>query len=254
MPPRKPAQPPKEAKPTEPEGGARLPDYAHEARHRQNGYQRVCGIDEAGRGPLAGPVVAAAVILPEGHDRLPLQRLNDSKQICEATREELYHVIVRECAWGVGRAEAAEIDSINIRQASWLAMRRAASELAKKFGPLDFALIDGLGYGPGPWPYEALVKGDARCLSIAAASVVAKVSRDRWMREYDLEYPVYGFASHKGYGCRSHLKALAEAGPCPLHRLTFAPVRLLLAAKAGSEGPVAGDGDFSASLFEEFEA
>jgi ribonuclease HII len=200
------------------------------------GYQRIAGVDEAGRGPLAGPVVAAAVILPADFTEDTLPQLNDSKQLKEATREELYEALLGIAAWGVGSCDAAEIDSINIRQASWLAMQRAVADLVQRAhqstlmpdieaATPDYVLIDGLPYGPGPWPYEAIVKGDARSLSIAAASVIAKVTRDRQMLQWHEQFPQYGFARHKGYPSPQHLAALRQHGPCILHRRTYAPVR-----------------------------
>lgn len=191
------------------------------------GYTRIAGVDEAGRGPLAGPVVAAAIILPdEAH--FPHEeyfRLNDSKKLTSATREALFAQLTSTFEYGIGTVDAATIDEINIRQASWHAMQLAVQALPSE---VDYVLIDGLAYGAGPWPYEAIVKGDAKSLSIAAASVLAKVTRDRLMEEYDQKYFGYGFAQHKGYGTAAHLKALKENGPCALHRKTFAPVRRLL--------------------------
>ena len=205
------------------------------------GYRRIVGVDEAGRGPLAGPVVAAAVILPLAFDSPHFKRLNDSKQLAPELRERLFDELTRGAEFGVGVVEAPVIDEINIRQASWRAMQLAVADLASctsaakrdaEAAPVDYVLIDGLPYGPGPWPYEALVKGDARSLSIAAASVIAKVTRDRMMAEHDRTYPVYGFARHKGYPCPQHLRALSEHGPCPLHRRSYAPVRRVCEANA----------------------
>jgi ribonuclease HII len=214
---------------------------------RAQGYT-VIGVDEAGRGPLAGPVVAGAVALDERFETERFAALHDSKQVSEEAREKLFEQLTQEFAWGVGEADAAEIDAINIRQASWLAMRRAVENLQARFGQTStcptpdastcspFILLDGLGYGPGPWPYEALVKGDAREACIAAASIVAKVWRDRLMRVAHERFPQYGFAQHKGYPSPAHLEALRLRGPCELHRRSFGPVRRAVQA-AASEAP-----------------
>lgn len=204
------------------------PDFQRERELTLLGYTRIAGADEAGRGPLAGPVVAGAAIIPFDFTSPNFARLNDSKQLDEATREILYEELTNSIEWGVGIVDAAKIDEINIRQASWLAMKKAVAAL--ETAP-DYVLIDGLPYDAGPWPYEALVKGDARSLSIAAASVLAKVTRDRLMVEYDKEFPQYGFARHKGYPSPQHLKALQEHGACKIHRTTFGPVRAVLEGK-----------------------
>lgn len=210
------------------------PSLDRERELRLAGYARIAGVDEAGRGPLAGPVVAAAVILPPDFlpDQWPL--LNDSKQIKPPVRAELYARLVETVAWGVARVEAEVIDRINIRQASWLAMQNAVADLVARAQSTlrpDYVLIDGLGYGNSPWPYEAIVKGDAKSLSIAAASIIAKETRDQWMIELDTQFPVYGFAQHKGYGSPQHLRALQEHGPCVLHRRSYAPVRQVCTVK-----------------------
>ncbi len=176
----------------------------------------ICGIDEAGRGPLAGPVVAGACILPADHDLL---YLNDSKKLSAKKREELYEVIVKEAlAWSVGIAEPGRIDEINILQATYEAMRDAIAGLCVQPDVLvnDAVTIPQVGI-----PQVPVVKGDAKCLSIAAASILAKVTRDRMMEEYDREYPAYGFAGHKGYGTKAHIEALKDFGPCPIHRRSF---------------------------------
>ncbi|HEY0073327.1 MAG TPA: ribonuclease HII [Abditibacteriaceae bacterium] len=201
------------------------PTFERERELVALGYTRIAGVDEAGRGPLAGPVVAGAAIVPFDFSSPHFSRLNDSKKLDEATREILYEELTPHIEWGVGIVDAATIDEINIRQASWLAMKNAVAAL--KNVP-DYVLIDGLPYDSGPWPYEALVKGDARSLSIAAASVIAKVTRDRLMLEYDKEFPDYGFARHKGYPAPKHLKALQEHGVCAIHRQTFGPVRTVI--------------------------
>ena len=188
-----------------------------EQRLWQQGYPRVAGLDEAGRGCLAGPVVAAAVILPsDAH----LPGLDDSKKLSPAARDALFDVVYAEAlAVGVGACSPREIDELNILWASLEAMRRAASDLAL---PLDYCLIDGNKTIPdAPWPQEAVVKGDARSLSIAAASVVAKVTRDRAMIELDAAFPAYGWAGHKGYPTAAHYDALRTHGPSPHHRRSF---------------------------------
>ncbi|MEN8730043.1 MAG: ribonuclease HII [Desulfuromonadales bacterium] len=187
---------------------------------RRRGYSAVAGIDEAGRGPLAGPVVAAAVILPEDFD---LPGLNDSKQISEQKRNQILPMIREQAlAIGVGVSRADEIDRINILQATLLGMSRAVKRLPVK---PDFLLVDGITPVPLEIKQKTLKKGDSRSLSIAAASVVAKVVRDRIMVAYDRLFPEYGFSGHKGYGSQKHRDAVALYGPCVCHRRTFAGVR-----------------------------
>jgi ribonuclease HII len=187
---------------------------------RSRGYRAVAGIDEAGRGPLAGPVVAAAVILPAAFD---LPGLTDSKQLSERARERLYPLIrAQALAIGVGVSRAEEIDAINILQATLRSMQRAVGRL--RFAP-DFLLVDGNVAVPLALPQQTLVKGDARSLSIAAASVVAKVVRDRIMQSLDRLHPGYGLAGHKGYGSAAHRAAIAHLGPSPCHRRSFGGVR-----------------------------
>jgi ribonuclease HII len=184
------------------------------------GYRAVAGIDEAGRGPLAGPVVAAAVILPETFD---LPGLNDSKQLSANKRNQLYPLIHEQAlAVGVGVSRADEIDQINILQATLKGMSRAIRRLS--LSP-DFLLVDGITPIPIEIEQKTLKKGDSRSLSIAAASVVAKVVRDRIMVVYDRRFPEYGFAGHKGYGTQQHRDAVAKYGPCVCHRRTFAGVK-----------------------------
>jgi len=191
----------------------------YEEQARAQGHVIVAGLDEAGRGPLAGPVVAAAVILP--HDFDP-EGIADSKALTHVQREESFRRIGCQAeAIGVGIVGPAEIDEINILRATHKAMRAALSGLGAAF---DFILVDGLPVPGLPKPSLAIVKGDAKCLSIMAASIVAKVTRDRLMCELDREYPEYGFAAHKGYCTKRHLEALREHGPCPIHRMSFAPV------------------------------
>ncbi|MEY4256802.1 MAG: hypothetical protein RLZZ141_2029, partial [Pseudomonadota bacterium] len=191
------------------------PDWSFEA----DCPSPVCGIDEAGRGPWAGPVPAAAVIL--NRDDLPVG-LNDSKKLSEKARDRLeIEIKARAVAWGVGEASAEEICSLNIIQATGLAMRRAVAGLSVT--PV-FALVDG-NYGFDlPCPVRTVVKGDGRSLSIAAASILAKVARDRVMVALETQYPGYGFAAHKGYGVPAHAAALKSLGPCSAHRLTWGPI------------------------------
>jgi ribonuclease HII len=193
-------------------------EFEQEARRR--GYRRIAGIDEAGRGPLAGPVVAAAVILPV-HVRLT--GVDDSKQLSEAERERLYHVILDKAVGvGVGSADAGEIDTLNILEASRLAMCRAIANLDP--AP-DYLLTDAVTLPATHVPLRPIIKGDALSLSIAAASIIAKVTRDRLMVVFHDTFPQYNFLSHKGYGTAEHLRMLARFGPCPIHRQSFAPVR-----------------------------
>ncbi len=191
-----------------------------EAMARRQGYRAVAGIDEAGRGPLAGPVVAAAVILPEEFD---LPGLNDSKQLSEKKRNQLYPLIYEQAiAVGIGVGRADEVDEINILQATLKGMSRAVGRLSL---PPDFLLVDGITPIPIGIEQKTLKKGDSRSLSIAAASVIAKVVRDRIMVAYDRLFPEYGFAGHKGYGSQKHRDAIAQYGPCVCHRRTFAGVK-----------------------------
>ncbi|MGD2112158.1 MAG: ribonuclease HII [Gammaproteobacteria bacterium] len=181
---------------------------------------RVAGVDEAGRGPLAGPVIAAAVILDP---LLPVAGLRDSKCLSQNRRERLYGEITRTAlAWAVGRAEAAEIDRVNILQATLLAMQRAVAALRPA---AEYALVDGNRCPELDCPAQAIVRGDSRVAAISAASIIAKVSRDREMIELDARYPGYGLAQHKGYPSKMHLQALDALGPTPQHRRSFAPVR-----------------------------
>ncbi len=209
------------------------PTMEWEAAAVAEGYARVCGIDEAGRGPLAGPVVAAAVILPAGYE---LPGLTDSKKLTARRREALFAELMadeRVCK-SVASASVAEIDELNILRATHLAMRRAAEGLAATAaGGVDFCLIDGLPVPGFPLPSRALVKGDSRSLSISAASILAKVTRDHSLVELDRLYPQYGFARHAGYGTKAHLEALARYGVTPHHRRSFAPVAQVLGGSGG---------------------
>ena len=196
-------------------------DLAHEDDLRARGLPLVAGVDEAGRGPLAGPVVAAAVILPEGFRHA---LLNDSKQLTERRRDSIFAEIMAssEIRWAFAIVESDEIDRLNILRATHEAMRRAVAKLDPQ---PQHVLIDGLPVRPFPLPQTALVGGDARSFSIAAASIIAKVTRDRIMVGMCAKYPGYDFARHKGYGTPQHLAALQQHGPCPIHRRSFLPVR-----------------------------
>jgi ribonuclease HII len=195
-------------------------EYTYENEVMQNGYKLVCGIDEAGRGPLSGPVVAAACILPFG---LVIDGLNDSKKISPKKRELLFDKIKEEAlAWGIGLASPAEIDELNILAADMLAMRRAIDDMEERFSiNPDYLLIDG-NYAKGfSHPLSTIVKGDSKSPSVAAASILAKVTRDRICDEHDKEYPEYGFARHKGYSTKEHMEKVRELGVLPIHRKTF---------------------------------
>jgi ribonuclease HII len=197
------------------------PDLLYfERQARSNGFQLIAGIDEAGRGPLAGPVVAAAVILPAD---LLIKGVDDSKKLSPDTRERLFDTIMsRAISVGIGMGSPELIDRINILQATRHAMLSAVSQLEPQPGHL---LIDGISTISSPISQRTIKKGDSLSISIAAASIIAKVTRDRLMREYDTTYPGYGFSGHKGYGSALHLEAIRLLGPCPIHRLTFGGVK-----------------------------
>jgi ribonuclease HII len=209
--------------PKRPDTPRHPPDLTLESALHSRGIRLVAGVDEAGRGPLAGPVAAAAVILPRGYS---CPGLDDSKKTPAAKREQLYATLTRDPSiiWAVATADCGEIDQHNILRATHLAMRRAVEALARI---PDHCLIDGLPVRGFPIPHDAIVKGDGRSLSIAAASIIAKVTRDRLMREIDREFPQFGFARHQGYGTREHLEALRIHGPCRHHRRSFQPVAQL---------------------------
>ena len=193
-----------------------MPSFEYEEKHYKEGFSAVCGCDEAGRGPLCGPVVAAAVILPRG---LVIEGLDDSKKLTEKKREKLFVIIKeRAVAYAIAEASPAEIDEINILNASMLAMRRAVEALSVK---ADFALIDGNTSRGFEIPTETVVKGDSKSYSIAAASILAKVTRDRACEELDTAYPEYNIAKHKGYPTKEHMEAVKKYGPSPIHRRTF---------------------------------
>lgn len=188
----------------------------YENKAIENGFEIICGIDEAGRGPLAGPVYAAAVILPKGHI---IDGVNDSKKISEKKREFLYDKIIDECiSYGIGIADEKEIDSINILQATFLAMKRAVDNLSVK---PDIALVDGNREPDLNIPVQTIIKGDSKSASIAAASILAKVSRDRYMLEMAQKYPEYQFEKHKGYGTKLHYEMIEKYGISPIHRKSF---------------------------------
>lgn len=199
----------------------------YEREHVARGLTRLAGVDEAGRGPLAGPVVAAAVVMPESwiEKGIPesLRQLNDSKQINKKVREELFEVIsLEQCIeHAIGIIDAPLIDKINILQATHRAMNDALSKLTS---PVQHALVDGRPVRTLTVAQTAIIKGDAKSYTIAAASILAKVTRDRLMIQYDQKYPGYGFAGHKGYGTKAHRSAIEELGPCPIHRMSFAPL------------------------------
>lgn len=187
-----------------------------ENEYYDKGYTLVCGVDEAGRGPLAGPVCAGACILPKG---LEIEGLNDSKKLTDRKRRMLYDIITEQAvAWAVCMVDEKTIDEINILQATYQAMRGAVAGLRQQ---PDFVLVDGNRDPSVGIPTLTVVKGDARCANIAAASILAKVTRDRYMEEMAERYPGYGFEIHKGYGTKAHYEALAAKGPCEIHRRTF---------------------------------
>ncbi len=209
-----------------------------EAAAQSAGFRIVAGLDEVGRGCLAGPVMAAAVVLPNG---MILPGVADSKQLSAARREAVFpRILEAALAWAIGEASAEEVDAINILRATQLAMRRALEQLVPS---ADFLLIDGNQSLPLPVKQRTIVKGDSLCLSIASASILAKVTRDRWMIEQDSLYPGYGFVRHKGYGSPEHLRALERLGPCPLHRRSFRGV-----LTGGLEPPTGASPASSSSL------
>ena len=201
-----------------------MPDWKFEKKHAKLGLSPIVGVDEAGRGPLAGPVVVGATILPQGFTH---PKINDSKKLSEKAREVIYDELIEidDLQWAVSVVEAPEIDEINILKATHAGMERSVEKLGVEPG---MVLIDGLPVPNYPYPHEGIVKGDSKSLSIATASIFAKVTRDRIMREAAKIYPEYGFERHKGYGTKAHLEALTRDGPCPLHRRSFQPVAQLI--------------------------
>lgn len=193
-----------------------LPTLDFEEACWSQGFEFIAGVDEAGRGPLAGPVVAAAVILPK---RMTIEGVDDSKLLSENRREKLYvDITAKAICVGVGIVSHEVIDRVNIYQASILAMRKAVEDLDRSF---DIVLADGNSFKHETWRYKNIIDGDAKSVTIAAASVIAKVTRDRLMRKYHEQYPQYGFDRHKGYGTKFHLEAIREHGMCPIHRRSF---------------------------------
>ncbi len=193
--------------------------YEEEAYHK--GYQCIAGLDEAGRGPLAGPVVAAACILPKG---MLIPHVNDSKKLTPKVRERLFERLITDptILYAIGIIHAPEIDRVNIYQATILAMWQAVHQLSAK---PDCLLVDGMNLPNSSVPSVKIIKGDQLSLSIAAASIIAKETRDRLMRDYHQQWPAYGFEQHKGYGTAQHLAALEQHGPCPIHRYSFDPLK-----------------------------
>ncbi len=194
-----------------------MPDFEIENSIKQKGYKLICGVDEAGRGPLAGPVCAAAVILPENAE---IDGLNDSKKLSEKKREMLFDIICEKAiSYSIAFGSLEEIEELNILEATFIAMNRSIENLRVK---ADFALIDGNRVPKGiKIPCETVVKGDAKSQSIAAASILAKVTRDRLLLEYDKQYPEYNFKKHKGYGTKEHTDLILKHGVCPIHRKSF---------------------------------
>ena len=203
-----------------PEEWSRLQELtSYERAARRSGHRLVAGVDEAGRGPLAGPVVAAVCFIPED---VFFPGIDDSKKLTPSRREDLFHTINSHplVRYAIADASHEEIDAINILQATIRAMLRALGQLIA-IQPLDYLLVDGMKLPGCPIPQEKIIKGDAKSQSIAAASILAKVTRDRLMEEYHRQWPEYGFDTHKGYGTKKHIDAIKQRGPCPIHRLTF---------------------------------
>ena len=193
--------------------------YEFEEKLYDEGFHLICGVDEAGRGPLAGPLVVAACILPPF---LRIEGINDSKQLSAKKRKELYKVIVKNAlAYKIVFVKEEDVDSLNIYQATKKGMLMAIAGLKNK---PDYALIDAMPLGELEIPHNSIIHGDARCASVAAASILAKVTRDEYMEKMDIKYLNYGFKKHKGYGTKAHMQALEKYGPCKIHRKSFAPV------------------------------
>jgi ribonuclease HII len=208
---------------------SRFPNLDEEDKLKSQGYELIAGIDEVGRGALAGPVVASAVILPHPANLPWFELVRDSKELNSRKREALFDLISKEAiAVGIGIVPPQVIDSVNILKATRLAMMQAVEKLPKQ---PTFLLIDRITLSQCPIPQRGITRGDKLCLSIACASIIAKVTRDRMMTELDIMYPGYGFAQHKGYGTRKHVSCLQKLGPSPIHRLYFAPVRNAIASQ-----------------------
>jgi len=207
------------------------PNFNKENLLKKKGYKRIAGLDEAGRGPLAGPVVAAAVLVDLNCDSKELKFLkgiNDSKKLSAKQRDKFYEILVNSenIKWGIGVVSEKIIDKVNILQATKLAMQKSIDDLNCKTigGHLDYLILDGNFKIKTDIPQKSVIGGDQKVISISAASIIAKVTRDRIMCEYDKKYPQYGFSKHKGYGTKLHIKMLKECGACPIHRKTFYPV------------------------------
>jgi len=208
---------------------SQFPNFDEEDKLKSQGYELIAGIDEVGRGALAGPVVAGAVILPHLANLPWFGLVRDSKELNSRKRESLFDLISKEAvAVGIGIVPPQVIDSINILKATRLAMMQAVEKLSKQ---PNFLLIDRLSLSQCPIPQRGITRGDKLCLSIACASIIAKVTRDRMMEELDIMYPGYGFAQHKGYGTGRHISCLQKLGPSPIHRLYFAPVRNIITSQ-----------------------
>lgn len=193
--------------------------YEFEEKLYDDGYHQICGVDEAGRGPLAGPVVVAACILPPF---LRIEGINDSKQLSAKKRSELFKIIIKNAIdYKIVFVSEKDVDELNIYQATKKGMLEAIQGLSIK---PDYVLIDAMPLGELQIPHDSIIHGDARCASVAAASILAKVTRDEYMEKMDIKYPNYGFKKHKGYGTKAHMEALEKYGPCEIHRKTFAPV------------------------------
>jgi len=209
---------------------SQFPNLDHENELKSQGYELIAGIDEVGRGALAGPVVASAVILPHPANFSWLGLVRDSKELNYRKRESLFDLINKEAvAVGIGIVPPQVIDSINILKATKLAMIQAVEKLPKQ---PHFLIIDRVTLSQCPIPQRGITRGDKLCLSIACASIIAKVTRDRMMEEFDQIYPGYGFAQHKGYGTGEHMSCLQKLGPSPIHRLYFAPVRNIITGQS----------------------
>ena len=207
------------------------PNFSQEKKLWKKGLKRIAGLDEAGRGPLSGPVVAAAVIVRK--DKKLLLKINDSKKLSPKKREELYEVLINhpEIEWGTARVYEKVIDKINILEATKLAMKRAVDKLKGK-KKIDFLILDGNLKISSDIPQKSIIKADSKVFSCAAASIIAKVTRDRLMKRYDKKYPQYGFSKHKGYATKLHFKMLEKHGLCKIHRKSFGPVNNLLSKEA----------------------